>query len=130
MRTCSAWSPACCGRRPCEAWIDEAESSNPNSFSPNGWTVSAFQAAWSSIHATRHLDGAAHLEAALQTAVAIGDDTDTVAAIAGALLGARYGASAIPARWADAVHGWPGLRADDLRRLALDTAVNGQARNS
>jgi ADP-ribosylglycohydrolase len=113
-----------------EAWIDEAESSNPNSFSPNGWTVSAFQAAWSSIHATRHLDGAAHLEAALQTAVAIGDDTDTVAAIAGALLGARYGASAIPARWADAVHGWPGLRADDLRRLALDTAVNGQARNS
>lgn len=108
-----------------EAWIDEAESSDPNSFSPNGWTVTAFQAAWSSIHATRHLDGAAHLEAALQTAVAIGDDTDTVAAIAGALLGARYGASAIPVQWADAVHGWPGLRGDDLRRLALDTALAG-----
>lgn len=108
-----------------EAWIDEAESSDPNSFSPNGWTVTAFQAAWSSIHSTRHLDGAAHLEAALQTAVAIGDDTDTVAAIAGALLGARYGASAIPVQWADAVHGWPGLRGDDLRRLALDTALAG-----
>ena len=108
-----------------EAWIDEAESSDPNSFSPNGWTVTAFQAAWSSIHSTRHLDGAAHLEAALQTAVAIGDDTDTIAAIAGALLGARYGASAIPVQWADAVHGWPGLRGDDLRRLALDTALAG-----
>ncbi len=108
-----------------EGWIDEAESSDPDAFSPNGWTVSAFQAAWSSIHATRHIDGTAHLEAALQTAVAIGDDTDTVAAIAGALLGARYGASAIPERWADAVNGWPGLRGDDLRRLALDTALNG-----
>lgn len=109
-----------------EAWIDEAESSNPNSFSPNGWTVSAFQAAWSSIHATRHLDGTAHLEAALQTAVAIGDDTDTIAAIAGALLGARYGASAIPVRWADAVHGWPGLSGNDLCQLALDTALAGR----
>lgn len=108
-----------------ETWIDEAESMDPSSFSPNGWTVSAFQAAWSSINATRHLDGTAHLEAALQTAVAIGDDTDTVAAIAGALLGARYGASAIPARWAGAVHGWPGLRRDDLQRLALDTALRG-----
>lgn len=88
--------------------------------------MSAFQAAWSSIHATRHLDGTAHLEAALQTAVAIGDDTDTVAAIAGALLGARYGASAIPARWADAVHGWPGLSGNDLCQLALDTALAGR----
>jgi hypothetical protein len=31
--------------------------------------------------------------------VRIGNDTDTVAAIAGGLLGARWGASAIPAKW-------------------------------
>ena len=40
-----------------------------------------------------------HLPDALATAIAIGHDTDTVAAIAGALLGARWGASAVPAEW-------------------------------
>ncbi|MFT3889741.1 MAG: ADP-ribosylglycohydrolase family protein [Arachnia sp.] len=109
-------------RAPWEAWITEAETTEPNAFSPNGWTVAAFQAAWSSIHATRHLDGSEHVQAALHSAVAIGNDTDTVAAIAGALLGACYGASAIPTAWVDAIHGWPGLRAADLRRLAQETA--------
>lgn len=107
-----------------ENWIDEAEGSDPETFSPNGWTVSALQAAWSSIHATRHLTGRAHLEASLQTAVAIGDDTDTVAAIAGALLGARYGASAIPEEWVGTVHGWPGMRSGDLIKLARQTAAH------
>lgn len=110
-----------------EAWIDEAEAGGPRSFTRNGWTVTALQAAWASIDATRDLTGTAHLEAALQEAVAVGDDTDTVAAIAGALLGARYGASSVPAAWGDAVHGWPGLRGQDLRRLALTIAENGVA---
>ena len=56
-----------------------------------------------------------------------GDDTDTVAAIAGALLGAVHGASALPADWLEAVHGWPGLRADDLRDLARRVAERGAA---
>lgn len=56
-----------------------------------------------------------------------GDDTDTVAAIAGALLGAAHGASALPAEWTEAVHGWPGLRADDLRDLARRVADRGAA---
>ena len=40
-----------------------------------------------------------HLRLALDAAVRGGDDTDTVAAIAGGLLGAVYGASAVPAEW-------------------------------
>ena len=46
-----------------------------------------------------------------------GTDTDTVAAIAGALLGARWGCSGIPLEWQQAVHGWPGLTADDLAEM-------------
>ena len=49
------------------------------------------------------------------------NDMDTVAAIAGALLGARWGASAIPEEWQRIVHGWPHHRAPDLIRLALQT---------
>ena len=38
-------------------------------------------------------------EDAIVRAVNLGDDADTVGAVAGQLAGARYGASAIPARW-------------------------------
>ena len=38
-------------------------------------------------------------EDAVVRAVNLGDDADTVGAVAGQLAGARYGASAIPARW-------------------------------
>lgn len=112
------------GRRTAWAtWIDEAEANEPSTFSPNGFTVTALQAAWSAIHTTRTADGPDHVEAALQAAVAIGDDTDTIAAIAGALLGARHGASGLRSDLARRVHGWPGLRDRDLVRLALATAT-------
>jgi len=42
---------------------------------------------------------------ALETAIRIGDDCDTVAAIAGSLLGARWGVSAIPEDWKAIIHG-------------------------
>lgn len=94
------------------AWLDEAEAAPPHHFSPNGFVVPALQAAWSAIGRTSTLpDG-------LTAAVRAGDDTDTVAAIAGALLGARHGA-AVPTAWRAAVHGWPGLTADDLVELAV-----------
>ncbi len=48
-----------------------------------------------------------------------------MAAIAGQLLGARYGASAVPWRWRRVLHGWPGLRAADLVRLGVLTARRG-----
>ena len=67
-----------------------------------------------------------HLQRGLQAAVRAGHDTDTVAAIAGSLLGARYGASAVPTQWRRMVHGWPGLRAHDLVELAVSTSVRGR----
>jgi poly(ADP-ribose) glycohydrolase ARH3 len=42
-------------------------------------------------------------EEAVTVAVRCGGDTDTVAAMAGATAGARFGAGAIPARWLDAL---------------------------
>jgi hypothetical protein len=94
----------------------------------NGFVVVALQSAWRAITATSHLSGPAHLEAALREAVAIGGDTDTVAAIAGALLGARYGASAVPFAWRRRLGGWPpDLGHGDLVPLAVLAVNDGKA---
>jgi ADP-ribosylglycohydrolase len=110
-------------------WVTEAGQQPPGSFRPNGFVVPAMQAAWSAVTQTSSADdgtgnvrGGAHLVRALEAAVRIGDDTDTVAAIAGALLGACWGIGSIPAEWLAAVHGWPGLRSSDLARLCTQTA--------
>ena len=122
----------CLDRERAEVWsarIDAAERSVPADFTSNGWVVQALQAAWSAIHRT-HGEGAYaadHLRLALAAAVRGGGDTDTVAAIAGGLLGAAYGVSAIPAQWRRVVHGWPGLRARDLIALAVLIAQHGAA---
>ena len=108
--------------------LDEAEARPPEAFTPNGFVVTALQAAYAAVRQTpipAERPGA-HLELALRRAVGIGHDTDTVAAIAGALLGARWGWSAIPQRWLRVLHGWPGLRARDLVTLALHTVSGGQ----
>lgn len=91
------------------ARLDAALHSDPNSFTPNGFTVTALQAATAAITQTPEsdTDPALHLQQALHTAIRIGNDTDTVAAIAGGLLGARWGASAVPVEWRAKVHGWP-----------------------
>ena len=94
----------------------------------------ALQAAWAAITTTDKGDGddepTGHVRRALTAAVHAGDDTDTVAAIAGGLLGARYGASAVPVEWASAVHGWPGLRGADLVDLGRATAQPSTAGQS
>lgn len=102
------------------AWLDEAEQKPPHAFQPNGFVVKALQTAWSAIYHTRIPDDRPedHFRLALEAAVRAGDDTDTVAAIAGVLLGAAWGRAAIPAEWQQRVHGWPGLRVDDLAALA------------
>lgn len=108
-----------------QEWADvigRAEEAPPGTFAKNGFVVTAFQAAWSAIHATRHITGPDHVTAALQQAVAIGHDTDTVAAIAGSLLGARYGYSGLPSDLVRRINGWPGYRARDLVELALGVA--------
>ncbi|WUD71682.1 ADP-ribosylglycohydrolase family protein [Streptomyces sp. NBC_00510] len=119
-----------------ETWakrLDEAEANPPHHFGNNGWVVHALQAAWSAITRTavpelNPAEGgfpARHLRLALEAAVRAGTDTDTVAAIAGALLGARWGCSGIPLEWQQAVNGWPGLTGADLVRLAVLTARGG-----
>lgn len=113
-------------RRKWAGWLEEAETEEPASFGRNGFTVTALQAAWSAIISTDDGTGDPHhLQRALHAAVRIGHDTDTVAAIAGALLGARYGVSAVPAGWRRVIHGWPGLRSRDLIGSAYCTAVMG-----
>ena len=118
------------GRR--DLWskrLDAAESARPASFANNGWVVAALQAAWSAIATTpvpvddpdAGVFRAHHLGLALDAAVRAGYDTDTVAAIAGGLLGAAYGASAVPGRWRYLLHGWPGITAHGL--VALATAI-------
>jgi ADP-ribosyl-[dinitrogen reductase] hydrolase len=108
--------------------LDEAEAFEPGRFRPNGWVVTALQAAWSAIvhtHIPKHTDAPRHLRDGLVTAIGIGDDTDTVAAIAGALLGARCGASAVPAEWRRVLRGYPGLKAERLVELAYLAAHRG-----
>jgi ADP-ribosyl-[dinitrogen reductase] hydrolase len=108
------------------ARLDAAENDQPADFPNNGWVVTALQAAWSAIATTpvptddpaAGVSRADHLRLALDAAVRCGNDTDTVAAIAGGLLGAAYGASAVPAEWRRLLHGWPGLRTRDLVALA------------
>ena len=109
--------------------LDEAESSEPGRFNPNGWAVSALQAAWSAIvHTPVPTDRppSEHLAGALATAIGIGNDTDTVAAIAGSLLGARWGASAVQAKWRRINHGYPGRTGEQLVELAQLTVNGGQ----
>ncbi|WP_199424679.1 ADP-ribosylglycohydrolase family protein [Actinotalea solisilvae] len=108
-------------RRSWACWIRDAERDDAvTTLTANGYTVTALQAAWHAIHTTgtHAVHGSAHVRDALQAAVRIGGDTDTVAAITGALLGAARGAGAIPREWRESVHGWPGMRGGDLEALA------------
>ncbi|CAA0138249.1 ADP-ribosyl-[dinitrogen reductase] glycohydrolase [Mycolicibacterium vanbaalenii] len=120
-----------------ELWSERlgaAERSAPTAFPNNGWVVAALQAAWSAIATTPvpEDDPAAgtfradHLRLALDAAVRAGFDTDTVAAIAGGLLGAAYGASAVPLEWRALLHGWPDLTARELVGLAGAIARRGR----
>jgi ADP-ribosylglycohydrolase len=103
--------------------LQEAEHARTQDFNRNGWVVEALQAAWCAIATTPVPEGgpefrSGHLRLALENAVRGGRDADTVAAIAGGLLGAAYGASAVPGQWRLELHGWPGLREGDLVALA------------
>ncbi len=116
-----------------EDTVAEAERRPPATFIPNGFVVTALQAAHAAVTQTpvpAGADACRHLRDALRAAVRIGGDTDTVAAIAGSLLGARWGASALPFAWRRLLHGWPGYRARDLVRLAVLTAAGGRSDGS
>ncbi|MFI7668938.1 ADP-ribosylglycohydrolase family protein [Nocardia sp. NPDC049526] len=103
--------------------LDQAETGGPQDFSNNGWVVHALQTAWWAI-TTADASAPDHLPRALELCVRAGGDTDTTAAIAGGLLGARWGATAIPHHWRQLLHGYPGFTAADLTALATRIATN------
>jgi ADP-ribosyl-[dinitrogen reductase] hydrolase len=107
--------------------LGEAEANPPSTFVQNGWVVGALKAAWSAIVHTSVPDvmPCRHLQHSLATAIGIGHDTDTVAAIAGALLGARWGVSAVPLEWAGMLHGWGAPSGQALVDLATLTVRGG-----
>jgi len=91
--------------------LEAAKSEVPRDFMTNqGWVRIAFQ------NAFYQLLHAQTLEEGVVNTVRAGGDTDTNAAIAGALLGAIHGRSGIPAQWMDRVltcrpiHGLQGVK--------------------
>lgn len=108
-------------------WVDEADQTRWRRYiadgptrparvfaAGNGWVVDAFRQVVSVLASTPVPPGPAgprHLSDCLLALVRGGGDTDTVAAIAGAMLGAAWGVTAIPARWRLDLHGdVPGVR--------------------
>jgi ADP-ribosylglycohydrolase/fructose-1,6-bisphosphatase/inositol monophosphatase family enzyme len=78
--------------------LEQAEERPPADFMQNqGWVLIAFQNAF---HQLLH---ASTLEAGVIATVRAGGDTDTNAAIAGALLGAVHGREPIPQQWFDRI---------------------------
>jgi ADP-ribosylglycohydrolase/fructose-1,6-bisphosphatase/inositol monophosphatase family enzyme len=76
------------------ARLEAARDRGPDSFETNqGWVLTALH------NAFRWLLSGAPLEHAMVATVASGGDTDTTAAICGALLGAAQGREAVPLRW-------------------------------
>lgn len=83
---------------PIQAAVKSGEQKPPASFTrQQGWVLIALQ------NAFYQLRNAASFEDALVETVGQGGDTDTNAAICGALLGAVYGQSGMPQRWIDVI---------------------------
>ncbi len=84
-----------------------ADGASPGTLETSGYVVHSLQTA---LH-----DGlcAGTAEEAIVTAVNRGGDTDTIGAIAGAVAGARFGASQLPGRWLDAID-----ETDEIESLA------------
>jgi ADP-ribosylglycohydrolase len=113
--------------------ITESVEGPPTKFNPNGWVVTAFQAALSAIVNTPVPadEPSGHFRDTLVAAIRIGHDTDTVAAIAGGLLGARWGNPAIPDEWKAPVHGIRRQQTDktdliELEALARTAVIRAQ----
>ena len=74
-----------------------AEAPPPDYVHQQGWVLTAFQnALWQLLHAFEFEEG-------IVDTITRGGDTDTNAAICGALLGAVYGLDAVPAQWKERV---------------------------
>lgn len=85
----------------------------PEDVNAGGYVLSTISAAFWCLFACDTL------EETIVAAVALGDDTDTTAAVAGALAGALYGRPAIPGRWLDVLEPRAELEALAERLLTL-----------
>ncbi len=99
--------------------VTPAEDAAPEEVTPAevARLLGATVAAHESVPAALVAAAAPSFEDALTFAVRCGGDTDTVAAMAGAIAGARLGAGAIPQRWLDALEDGPKGRGH-VERLA------------
>ena len=86
---------------------------DPNELSNSGYVVDTLQTA---LHDALTAESA---EEAIVTAVNRGGDTDTIGAIAGAIAGARFGASALPSGWLDEIEA-----RDELEQIATVLAAH------
>jgi ADP-ribosyl-[dinitrogen reductase] hydrolase len=86
---------------------------NPDQLSNSGYVVDTLQTAlYDALTAESP-------EEAIVTAVNRGGDTDTIGAIAGAIAGARFGASSLPNRWLDEIDD-----RDELEQIATAIAAH------
>ena len=87
--------------------LDSISSQTPEALDAGGYVLATLQSAFWAV-TTHHT-----LEDAVVAAVNLGQDADTTGAVAGALAGAKWGASAIPERWLEAL-----IARDELTSLA------------
>ncbi|GEM_PF-2311545 len=109
-------------------WLVAALAGSPADFADEGYTVRTMQGAMAAVQLSRGLPtGEKRFRAALTAAVQSGGDTDTVAAVTGAMAAALDGHAAIEGHWRDLLHvrvvdafGIENfrLRADGLLRMA------------
>jgi len=89
-----------------------AQGNSPDTLETSGYVVHSLQTA---LHDGLFAESA---EEAIVTAVNRGGDTDTIGEIAGAVGGARFGASTLPDRWLDAI-----IETDELETLATQLVI-------
>ncbi len=96
--------------------VESAPSADAEKLQGSGYVLNAVRIAFWALMSTDSF------EDAVVAAVMIGDDTDTNAAVAGAVAGAHYGYSAIPERWRAVLHQHDRLvtLADQLISTAAD----------
>lgn len=118
--------------------VAKAATTRPAFWPQAGWVLIAFQnALWQLLHATS-------VEEAIVDTIAHAGDTDTNAAICGALVGAVFGADAFPVRWRETIRAcrpcsteprtghprpaiyWP-CEVENLAKELLRVSLNAQA---
>ncbi len=113
LEEATSWAAAHAGEE-VKTWLDEAAREVRVPYTPlDGFVRIGFT------HAFRHLRRGTSYEAAIRETLSGGGDTDTNACIIGAMLGARWGASAIPLSMREAVLGSDHTRGANRRPEAL-----------